>query len=775
MFSIRKKLTLVILTITLVPMIVVALVLGFQSYNKANQALSEQARLKLVAIRDIQKQQIESYFNTIESQVLSFSNNLMIVEAMKAFKPAFRNYRNELDIKKSDELRRQLKSYYTQDYSNEYKQRNSNQSPNINSLFDALDEDSIALQHAFIIDTPHPLGAKDELMKPGNDSTYAQLHQKYHPSIRDFLKRFEYYDIFLVDPDSGDIVYSVFKELDYTTSLISGPYKSTGIGKVFQQAVNLPNGKATLTDFSAYTPSYEDPASFIATPIFDGNLKVGVLIFQMPIDRINQIMTYGQAWQESGLGDSGETYLVGKDFKMRSISRFLIDDPQGFEAAIRNVNTPDKTISTILAKNTTIGLLEVKTEGTESALAGERGFQIFPDYRDVNVLSAYTPLEIFNLNWVLMSEIDESEAFAMNQVLLRSIQFNTIWLILLFSAIAFFVSFYFGQYFTRPIISLFQTISELTEHSDLTRRVKDKSNDEVGQIGEAINGMAEKFQGIIRDVNEMANLLDAAVEKLIVSTTKTEDGVSHQELESQQIATATEEMNVTANSIAQNASTAHELTDQANQTCSESQKVAATAVDVSEKLSVDVANSAKALAGVSTLSEKIGVVVEVIGDIAEQTNLLALNAAIESARAGEQGRGFAVVADEVRKLAQRTQTATTEIQEMIEGLQSGTADSVKLINSSVERVEESHEKVSELTEAMNQIIQSIKDINDQSLQIAAASEQQQAVTQDISLRITTISDIAQQTAVEAHNAADTGNSVKEMSKRLQLLVGEFKV
>lgn len=234
-------------------------------------------------------------------------------------------------------------------------------------------------------------------------------------------------------------------------------------------------------------------------------------------------------------------------------------------------------------------------------------------------------------------------------------------------------------------------------------------------------------------------------------------------------------MNVTANSIAQNASTAHELTDQANQTCSESQKVAATAVDVSEKLSVDVANSAKALAGVSTLSEKIGVVVEVIGDIAEQTNLLALNAAIESARAGEQGRGFAVVADEVRKLAQRTQTATTEIQEMIEGLQSGTADSVKLINSSVERVEESHEKVSELTEAMNQIIQSIKDINDQSLQIAAASEQQQAVTQDISLRITTISDIAQQTAVEAHNAADTGNSVKEMSKRLQLLVGEFKV
>ena len=774
MFSIRKKLTIVTLANTLLPMLVLALVLGYQSYSQANKVLSEQAQMKLISIRDIQKQQIESYFKTIENQVLSFSNDIMIIDAMSAFKQSFKSYRNEISATDLSEIRKSLKSYYTQDYSKEYANRNSNKTPNIDSLFNGLDDDSIALQHSFLIDTSYGLGEKDLLDKPGDESRYGQFHQKYHPSIRDYLKRFEYYDIFLVDPDSGDIVYSVFKELDYSTSLKSGPYQSSGIGQAFQKANSLEKGQIFLTDFKQYKPSYEDPASFIATPIFNGDEKIGVLIFQMPIDRINQIMTFNNSWKESGLGNSGETYIVGNDYKMRSISRFLIDDKEGFEKAIRVAGVADEIVDTILTKNTTIGLLDVKTKGTQAAISGNKSFEIFADYRNVSVLSAYAPLNIADLNWVLMSEIDEAEAFALNDDLLVSIRLTTLWLVLIFSVVAFFASNIFSKYFTKSIIALSKTIYKIAESSDLTTRVKNLPNDEVGRIGEAINEMAEKFQLIIKNVNKMANSLDESVKDLIESTTNTEDGVNRQELESQQIATASEEMSSTASSIAQNASNTAELTNKANKTCDKSQVAVNSAVALSDKLAIDVSNSAESLQKVSDLSNKIEVVLDVIGGIAEQTNLLALNAAIESARAGEQGRGFAVVADEVRKLAQRTQAATTEIQEMIEGLQNSTSDSVEIIGASVDCVHENHAKVSLLTKTMNDIIFAIQEINDQSLQIACASEEQQTVTQEISRSITAISDISQQTSREAHSAAETGSYVQEMSQKLKKLVANLK-
>jgi methyl-accepting chemotaxis protein len=204
-----------------------------------------------------------------------------------------------------------------------------------------------------------------------------------------------YYDLFLVDHQTGNIVYSVFKELDYETSLISGPYSNSCIDKAFAMANRASEKNYTgLTDFAPYGPSYNAPASFIATAIFNCNTKIGILILQMPVDKINEVVTYGQNWQQTGLGSSGETYLIGQDFAMRCNSRFLLEDRNNYLKLIQEIGVSAGIIQTIQHKNTSIGLQQITTLGTERALNGESGFDIFPDYRGISVLSAYKPINI---------------------------------------------------------------------------------------------------------------------------------------------------------------------------------------------------------------------------------------------------------------------------------------------------------------------------------------------------------------------------------------------
>lgn len=763
------------MSVTLVPLIVLALIVGSQSYQSARLALENQAREQLVSIREIKKQQIERYFGTIRNQVLSFANDRMIIDAMAEFKTAFSQYRKEVGSMDVGKLKSELKQYYDGDYNNEYASRNSGAKKDVGSLFNQLDDDSIALQHAFIKANSHPLGSKDALIKLGGTTSYSTIHAKYHPHIRDFLQRFEYYDILLVDPDSGDIVYSVFKELDYTTSLKNGPYANSGIGESFKGVVNASDKTVHLNDFASYTPSYEDPASFIATPIYDQGKKLGVLIFQMPIDRINLIMTHDKHWVESGLGASGETYLVGADFTMRSMSRFLIEDQKGYEEALVAAKIDRSQIDMILSKGTTIGLQPVNTEGTQTAINGKKDFQIFPDYRNVPVLSAYSPLNIPGLQWAIMSEIDESEAFAAANDLKIFITEVSIGVVAGFTILAYLISLLVSKLFTYPITKLEDNILAIQQDSDLTKEIRLDVKDEVGRIASAINGMLSKFNHTVRHITDAVIDLQQSANKMAGLSASTADGVMQQQSESQQVAAASTEMNATAQTVAENAGSAASSTDRANQLSDEGISIARETTSSSEALVNEVSQTASTMERVEADSDKVGSVLDTIRSIAEQTNLLALNAAIEAARAGEQGRGFAVVADEVRTLAQRTQDATQEIQQMIESLQTGSREAVSMMNRSVERAGGNKDQVERLSEALSQISESVGEINEMNTHMAAAAEEQQAVADGINSSIVRINDISTSTANDAQSSLDTGKHVEHLAKRLESLVSEFKV
>ena len=353
--------------------------------------LRREAFDKLTAIREIKKAAVERYFQSIEDQILTFSEDQMIVAAMRQLRENFQNFRseNKLDPEQLSELRNKLATYYTGEFSQEYRSQNHGKLPNAEQYLGQLDDDSVALQYYYIRANQNPLGSKHLLDNPHDNSTYSKLHAELHPIIRNYLDKFGYYDIFLVDPDTGDIIYSVFKELDFSTSLIDGPNSKTNFGEAFRKA-NAAGNKDTvvLVDYAQYTPSYEAPASFIASPIFDGDEKIGVAMFQMPIDRLNAIMS-----ERAGMGETGETYLVGQDLLMRSDS-FLEPENHTVLASFRNPEAGN-----------------CDTLACRDALAGNAGAKVILDYNGNPVLSAYCPVKLVGLTWALLAEVDVAEAF----------------------------------------------------------------------------------------------------------------------------------------------------------------------------------------------------------------------------------------------------------------------------------------------------------------------------------------------------------------------------
>jgi methyl-accepting chemotaxis protein len=601
-----------VITLFLIAGLVPLAVMGVLSNNSSSKALKQQAFNQLVSVRETKKKQIEDYFSTIRKQVRTFSENGMVVDAMKEFKTAFKDVRKQNDITDSrlEEYRTALKTYYTNDFTNEYKQQNNGQGPDAVGYFNQLDDDSLALQYYYIKANYNQLGEKHNLDAADEKSSYSKFHAKYHPAIRDFLEQFGYYDIFLVDPDSGDIVYSVFKELDYTTSLIDGPYASTNFGRVFRDASNSSDPNyVKLVDFEPYAPSYEGAASFIASPIFDGSEKVGVLLFQMPVDKINAVMTSDSDWKNVGLGDSGETYLIGHDLAMRSQSRFLIEDKEGYNSLMKGLGTDQGVLDKINAKDSTILLQKVATKGTRAAVAGNTNVEIFPDYRNVSVLSAYSPVDIEDVKWAIMSEIDEEEAL-MSVATLRANIFKLAGgMLVLIVGIGFLVTRITGNV-TTVIKNM---IESLTDSSS--------------QIASASGQVSSSSQSLAEGSSEQASSLE-------------------------ETSASMEEMEAVTKQNADNAEEAAKLVDM----CSVS----------AENGNRTVEEMNTAMEEINTGSKKIAEITKVIDGIAFQTNLLALNAAVEAARAGEHGKGFAVVAEEVRNLAQRSAAAAKDTTELIE-------------------------------------------------------------------------------------------------------------
>ena len=278
-------------------------------------------------------------------------------------------------------------------------------------------------------------------------------------------------DIFLIDK-KGFIIYSTLKKKDFATNLINGPYSNSELAKLNTKANNLKAKEVLFSDFKAYEPNYNRPTSFIATPVFRKGRRIGNLIAQIPVSRIDSIMNFENKFEESGLGKTGNTFLVGPDYKMKNNYRFI----------------KKLTNSNVKSSGTTVYFYEMKTDSTTDAFKSGKNHKETVNIRGENVLSSFDTFELFNTKWAVIAEINSDEAFEKFKYtnFLLSLVALGVCVLVIFVTIILLNSFVVSplKNFQNGLLGFFKYL----KHDISNPEILDiKSNDEIGQMAKIIN------------------------------------------------------------------------------------------------------------------------------------------------------------------------------------------------------------------------------------------------------------------------------------------------
>ncbi len=733
--KLSHRLTLLALGISVAASVAV----GFLAVRQSKLAMLEAEDMTLTGLRDARKNGVERYFDTIDRQIANFANNRMIGEATVAFTEQFHNLPQEVGLETGpgSKVEQSLKAFFN----NEYRPRLEASGIDWKGADAYMPQSPAAriAQYMYISDNPNPTGSKVDLDRSGVEASYNEFHEKYHPVVRQFLESFGYYDIFLFDLE-GNLVYSVFKETDYATNFLNGPYKDSNFGTVYRAALQKSNSTDTvIEDFEPYTPSYGAPASFTGAPIVLDGVKVGVVVFQMPIDTINEVVS-----SDPGLGETGQMYLVGSDGLMRTDSRFA----------------DESTILSVTVRNDAIHAIE----------QGQSGVGQFEGMAGEAAMIAYTPLELKGLDWGLCAEVSMAEVLAPIDALRSQIMIAG----LIVGSVLSILGLLFATSITRPVHKIVEATKAIAG-GDLRERLQLNRQDELGDLADSVNLMTDDLASLLSQVTATSNEVASAAIQMAASSEEVSHGMSSQQSQTQRVSAAIEEMSASVAEVASKAAQAASIAEEAGEQAREGGTVVGGAVEGMNAISAQVNESASAVKQLGQRGEEIGAVIAVINDIADQTNLLALNAAIEAARAGEHGRGFAVVADEVRKLAERTTKATEEVAQSIRAIQNETGHAVECMELGCTKVDEGVGLAASAGESLGKIVQSSQQVADMIRSIAAAASQQDTASAEIAHSVESIDAVTSETAQGVQQAAAAASSMSARATELQDLVNRFKL
>ena len=418
--SIQSKLILFLLLVALAAGIPLAWI-GHQS---GKNALEQNITSAMEGQRNIRRTQALAMLEHTRKQVVALSAAPGCINAVQQFTAAFQELKQSPEVRLTAEEDSGLLKFYEEVFLRQVAAQS--ETPPVDEALIPQEPEARFLQYHYIAKFPelkYP-EEKGKTEKANLDQKYDQVHARFHENLAAFASSFGFEDLMLADLE-GNLVYTSQKTVEFGTNLVKGPYSDTHLGELFRTTRRLRERDAyRFADFERHIPNLNQPAAFIASPVYADNKMAGVLILQFPIDELSRILTGNYEWSREGLGRTGEAYLVGKDRLLRTRSRFFVEANRraeleqssqpvdDFLAELRTTGVAEQVLKKMKRQGNALLALPVETVAVNRALAGQEGTGRYLDYRGQPVVGSYAPLDFEETRWAIVAEMDEDEAFA---------------------------------------------------------------------------------------------------------------------------------------------------------------------------------------------------------------------------------------------------------------------------------------------------------------------------------------------------------------------------
>ena len=476
--SIQSKL---ILMLALCAILAAAIVGGI-AYQNGRNSLRTAAVDRLIEIRESQKRQMTAQLFDMRSALITFTHGVMSREALRDFTAGFDQLSN---AQITPEMSKAIADYYG--YFAKETEKYSGTQLDVAALLPTSNAERY-LQATYTAKLP-----TDELAiamdDPGDGSAWSAANTKYQSFYREIVSRFGFEDALLLD-GRGNVVYSVYKNVDLGTNILTGPYNGSELRDAYTQAMSSNReNQVIFTDFEFYQPSTMAPTAWMVAPIPPNGRPNGVLALQFPITKINEVMTFGKAWKEAGMGETGETILVGPDFLMRSDSRLFIEDPEQYRTDVINAGTPPDIPDIAIRQGGTTLVQPVTLQAEKDSQRGESGTLIADDYLGQQTIQAFAPIgTAAGLHWSIVAKISTGEAFAQEATFARVVALTTTGIIFGVCLLAVILA----QVFLRPIRRLETGVQRISA-GEVGVDIPVESRDEIGDLTGMFNEMSRSL------------------------------------------------------------------------------------------------------------------------------------------------------------------------------------------------------------------------------------------------------------------------------------------
>ena len=475
-------------------------------YLTARQSLTASAERQLLGLQRSKAGIVKSMLTSMRNEVLAFSAADVVTRAAVALRVAHRDLER---VAVTPKMTEDVTRFHLAEFEPAVAKNLSITPTEGSSLPTSAAE--WYLHYHYLVQAPKPYGASRLLASATDTSRYGAALGEAQASLGPFIKRLGFENILLVDPETLEVFYSYQESVVLGTNLASGPYASSNFATLARAlSTSKDVDDYRVADFEAYRPQLGAPGAFIGSPVFDGPRMVAVMLLRFRLEPISDALSGGRQYEAEGLGRTGQVYMVGPDLTMRTDSRFLIEDPEAFIATLRHSKLTSRTADTVERLNTTILTVPVDNEATRAALRGQSGVMAIEDYRGVDALMAYGPIDLDSLRWAVIAKIDREEAMAPLAAYTRRALAVGGALALLASVIAMFMA----AALTRPIAALVGAARRVSKGT-LDVQVDVAPDDEYRELGEAFNEMVRSLRASREDLDRQVEENERLLQSLL--------------------------------------------------------------------------------------------------------------------------------------------------------------------------------------------------------------------------------------------------------------------